>query len=236
MTAAPSAATLARAGEVELASRETSGPTKVKPRLRGVFHFLGFFVSLGGFAELAMAPQTGWRYVAGLIYAASLTTLLGLSALYHRPMWSKAARARLRFVDHCGIFFLIAGSYTPFAALIAPTGWTWGLVGMWGGALAGIAHVFLNDHGHRGLRAGIYVVLGLSSSPLVFTLPPLVGWGVVGLLLAGAVIYILGAGVYAKRWPNPKPSFFGYHEVFHLFVLAAAAFHYAAVWSIQYRG
>ena len=208
-------------------------PEKVKPALRGVFHFLGFFVALGGAVELALSPQTGWRYVAGLIYAASLSTLLGLSALYHRPMWSKAARARLRFVDHCGIFFLIAGTYTPFAALVSPNSWTLGLVGMWLGGVAGIVHAFINDHGHRGLRAGVYVVLGLSSSPLVFSLPATIGWGPVSLLLAGAVVYITGAGVYAKRWPNPKPSVFGYHEIFHLLVLLAAALHYAAVWSIQ---
>jgi hemolysin III len=210
-------------------------PVKVKPALRGVFHFLGFFLSLGGIAELAMAPVSGWRYVAGLIYGVSLSMMLGLSALYHRPMWTHAMRAKLRLVDHCGIFFLIAGSYTPFAALVKPDGATLGLVGMWVGAAAGIAHVFLNNHGNRVLRAAVYVVLGLSTSPLVLSLPPVIGWGRVGLLLAGAVLYITGAGVYAKRWPNPQPRIFGYHEVFHLFVLGAAGFHYAAIWSIQFQ-
>lgn len=209
-------------------------PAKVKPALRGVFHFLGFFIALGGLWELALAPVTGWRFVAGLIYGASLAGMLGLSALYHRPTWSQAARARLRLVDHCGIFFLIAGSYTPFAALAAPTGWTVGLAFMWLGAVAGIAHAYLNDHGHRGLRAGVYVVLGLSAAPLVFSLPGTIGWARVLLLLAGAAVYIAGAGVYARRWPNPNPNVFGYHEVFHLLVLVAAALHYAAVWSIQY--
>lgn len=208
-------------------------PLKVKPRLRGVIHFLSFFVSLGGIAELAMSPLTGWRYVSGIIYACSLALLLGLSALYHRPMWSHAMRARLRLVDHCGIFALIAGSYTPFAALVSPHSWTWGLLFMWLGALGGIAHVFLNNHGNRVLRAAVYVVLGLSTAPLVFTLPAFIGWGRVSLLLAGAVIYIAGAGVYAKRWPNPKPSVFGYHEVFHTFVVIAAALHFSVIWSIQ---
>jgi len=208
-------------------------PEKVKPALRGVFHFLGFFAALAGVVQLALAPQSGWRYVAGLIYGASLAGMLGLSALYHRPTWSHAARARLRLVDHCGIFFLIVGSYTPFAAFVSPHSWTLGLVGMWLGGLAGIAHAFVNDHGHRGLRAGVYVVLGLSTSPLVLSLPATIGWGPVLLLLGGAVVYIAGAGVYAKRWPNPKPSVFGYHEIFHLLVLAAAGLHYAAVWSVQ---
>lgn len=210
-----------------------SPPLKVKPALRGVFHFLAFFAALGGVVELAMAPVSGWRWLAGVLYGLSLVSMLGLSALYHRPMWSHAMRAKLRLVDHCGIFFLIAGSYTPFAALVSPHDWTVGLLGMWGGAVAGIAHVFLNNHGNRALRAGVYVVLGLSSAPLVFSLPATIGWSQVLLLLAGAVVYIVGAGVYAKRWPNPKPSVFGYHEVFHVLVLVAAALHYAAVWSVQ---
>jgi hemolysin III len=208
-------------------------PVKVKPALRGVFHFLAFFVSLGGIAELVMAPQTGWRWAAGVLYASSLSTMLGLSALYHRPMWSREMRARLRLVDHCGIFFVIAGSYTPFAALVAPHGWTAGLVGMWLGALGGVVHAFVNDHGHRGLRAGVYVVLGLSSAPLVFSLPVHIGWSRVGLLLLGSAVYIAGAGVYARRWPNPRPSIFGYHEIFHLLVVVAAAMHFAVVWSVQ---
>jgi hemolysin III len=208
-------------------------PPKVKPALRGVFHFLAFFVSLGGIVELAMAPQVGWRWAAGVLYAVSLSSMLGLSALYHRPMWSHAMRARLRLVDHCGIFFVIAGSYTPFAAFAAPHDWTLGLSGMWLGAVGGIVHAFVNDHGHRGLRAAVYVVLGLSASPLVFSLPAQLGWGPVGLVLAGAAVYIAGAGVYARRWPNPKPSVFGYHEIFHLLVIVAAALHVAAVWSVQ---
>lgn len=211
----------------------TLAPPKVKPKLRGVIHFLAFFVSLGGVAELAMAPVTGWRYVAGVIYAASLSTLLGLSALYHRPMWSHRMRARLRLVDHCGIFFLIAGSYTPLAALASPNDWTWGLLVMWAGALGGIVHAFVNDHGNRVLRAAVYVVLGLSTAPLVFSLPAHIGWPRVGLLLAGAVTYIAGAGVYAKRWPNPRPRVFGYHEVFHSLVVVAAALHFAVIWSVQ---
>lgn len=220
--------------EVALPLSKAQHPTKVKPALRGVFHFLGFWVSLGGVVDLAMAPVSGWRYVAGLVYAASLTGMLGLSALYHRPMWSHAARARLRLVDHCGIFFLIAGSYTPFAALVSPTAATPGLIGMWLGGVAGIAHVFLNNHGNRALRAGVYVVLGLAAAPLVFSLPTHLGWARVGLLLVGSAIYIVGAAVYARRWPNPRPSVFGYHEVFHLLVLAAAACHFAVIRSVQH--
>jgi hemolysin III len=208
-------------------------PVKVKPRLRGTFHFFGFFASLFGVAEMGIAPVEGWRYAAGLIFAGSLALMLGLSALYHRPNWSRAARNRLRMADHVGIFFLIAGSYTPFAAFLSPHTWTPGLVGMWIGAAAGITYALVNSHGNRVIRAATYVVLGLCAAPMILGLPKDIGWGKTLVMLAGAAIYILGAGVYAKRWPNPKPSFFGYHEIFHIMVLIAAGMHFSVVWSLQ---
>lgn len=220
--------------ELELSRPLTvDAPEKVKPALRGSFHTFGFVVALFGVAELAMAPVEGWRHVAGIIYAVSLALMLGLSALYHRPTWSHAARNRLRKADHIGIFFLIAGSYTPFAAFLSPTTWTPGLVGMWLGAVAGIAYAVANSHGNRIIRALTYVVLGLCAAPMILGLPQYIGWGKTTVMLVGSGIYILGAGVYAKRWPNPKPSVFGYHEIFHLMVLAAAALHYSVVWSLQ---
>lgn len=208
-------------------------PVKVKPLLRGTFHTFGFVASLFGFAELSIAPVTGWRYAAGLVFAGSLALMLGLSALYHRPMWSRAARNRLRMADHVGIFFLIAGTYTPFAVFLSPSGPSWGLIGMWVGAVAGITYALVNSHGNRIIRAATYVVLGLCAAPMILGLPKDLGWARTGVMLVGSAIYILGAGVYARRWPNPKPSVFGYHEIFHLMVLAAAALHFSVVWSLQ---
>lgn len=220
--------------ELELtAPPQPLAPAKVKPALRGSFHTFGFVIALFGIGELALAPLEGWRYVAGLIYAGSLALMLGLSALYHRPMWSHAARDRLRMADHVGIFFLIAGSYTPFAAFLSPGAATPGLIGMWVGAAAGILYALLNSHGNRVVRALTYVVLGLCAAPMILGLPPHLGWARTGLMLLGSAIYILGAGVYARRWPNPRPSVFGFHEIFHLMVLAAAGLHYGVVWSLQ---
>ena len=219
------------AGQVDVAVPVK--PVKVKPRLRGTFHFFGFFAAMFGVAELSIAPVEGWRYAAGLIFAGSLALMLGLSALYHRPNWSREARNRLRMADHVGIFFLIAGSYTPFAAFLSPHTWTPGLLGMWLGAAAGITYALVNSHGNRIIRAATYVVLGLCAAPMILGLPKDIGWGKTLLMLGGAAIYILGAGVYAKRWPNPKPSFFGYHEIFHIMVLIAAGMHFGVVWSLQ---
>jgi hemolysin III len=207
---------------------------KVKPRLRGVFHFVAFFAALGGCAFLAMAPLDGPRYLAGLIYGAGLCAMLGLSALYHRPMWSHRARARLRRVDHAGIFLLIGGTFTPIAVLRAgghADGW---LLAMWGACLMGMVFMVAFSHAHRGLRAAVYVVVGLIAAPLVLSMPGLIGPARVGLIVLGAAIYILGAAVYAKRWPNPDPKVLGYHEIFHLMVVAAAAIHFGVVLDLQY--
>jgi hemolysin III len=212
-----------------------ASPPKVKPALRGVFHQFGFVASLGGLFFLAIAPSKGWQYAAGLIYGASLCLTLGLSALYHRPNWSEAARERLRRFDHAGIFALIAGTFTPVATRHAHGEWDLWLTVMWSAALAGAVFVFAFTHAHRGLRAAVYVVIGLVAAPVVWNLTALIGPGRVALLAGGAGIYIAGAAVYAKRWPNPRPHVFGYHECFHLMVLAAAAAHYAVVIDLQFN-
>lgn len=208
---------------------------KVKPKLRGVFHLFGFFASLGGTFFLALAPAEGAQYLAGVVYGASLCLMFGLSALYHRPMWSHAARERLRRLDHAGIFALIAGTFTPVAVLQGRGAWTGWLTLMWGAALAGMVFLVAWTYAPRGLRAGVYVALGLLAVPVVLALPEVIGLTRLAGILVGAGIYIAGALVYARRWPNPRPSVFGYHEVFHLMVIAAAAAHYAVVLDLQYR-
>lgn len=209
--------------------------SKVKPKLRGVSHFIGFFISLATGVALLASPQTGEGYLGGLVYAGSLSLALGISALYHRPMWSYRARRILRRVDHSGIFFLIAGTYTAFWAMAPhPVRSTFLLWLMWGSSMAGVVAMSVWTDGPRMLRAAVYVVLGLSTLPLAIELPGFVGWlGTFGVLGGGAV-YIAGAVVYARRWPNPDPRVFGYHEVFHVMVLLAAGMHFAVVFRMHW--
>lgn len=201
-----------------------------RPRHRGLLHFVGFFVALAASAVLIGSPLKGAAYVGGIAYAFSLAGMLGLSALYHRPTWSPEMRRILRRVDHSGIFFLIAGTYTAFWTH-APPGLqsVWGLCAVWGCLVFGVpAMVFWTDM-PRLLRALVYVVSGLSTLPLALELPKFVGLsGMLGIL-GGGVVYITGAVVYARRWPDPNPHVFGYHEVFHAMVLAAAAVHFGVV-------
>ena len=156
--------------------------------------------------------------------------MLATSALYHRPTWSPAARARLRKADHAAIFVLIAGTYAPLALLAPlPPGVGGRLLARVGaGAAAGIVAAFAFPH-VKPLAAAIYVALGWAAAPdaaaLAAALPP----GAGALSVGGGIVYTVGALCYAARWPNPKPATFGYHEVFHALVVLAAGLHFAAV-------
>lgn len=203
----------------------------VKPRLRGVSHQWAFVVSLFLGAGLIVAADTPQATLAVAIYAASLSALLGTSALYHRVDWRRPeVRRWMRRLDHSMIFFLIAGTYTPFAllALSGPLADAI-LVVVWAGAIAGaVVEMVWIDH-PKWVAALIYMSLGWVAA---IAFPGLWGeMGLVGTLLValGGLLYTAGAVVYATQRPDPNPRVFGYHEVFHLFVIAAAAAHFAAV-------
>ena len=213
-----------------MAIGDLAAPAKVKPKYRGSAHFNAFFCALGASIALVFSRKTGEAYLGGVVYAATVLLMFGLSALYHKPMWTYRVRRILRRFDHSGILFLIAGSVTAFWGIAPPELRSpVQLWGMWGAAIVGaIAMVFWTDM-HRGLRAGIYVALGLLASPLVLRLPGVLGRPRTVWVVVAAAIYILGAVVYVRRWPNPSPRLFGYHEVFHVMVVVAAAIHFAVI-------
>ncbi|MFL5359070.1 hemolysin III family protein [Archangium sp.] len=203
---------------------------EVKPRLRGVSHAFAFVAALAGCLVLAQAPAEGVRYLTGLVFGVSLVLMFGISATYHCPNWSPATSQRLQRFDHAAIYGLIAGTFTPMAALDAVGSWGPRLLWvMWAAALTGAGLALLGHSGPRGLRSVLYVVLGTVSLPVMLRLPGVIGPARVGWLVFGGVLYALGAGVYARRWPDPHPTVFGYHEIFHLMVIAAAAVHYTVI-------
>ncbi|MBC7793616.1 MAG: hemolysin III family protein [Clostridia bacterium] len=202
---------------------------KVKPKLRGVSHYLAFFVALaaGGYL-LAIAPDHAWFPV--LIYVISLVWLLGVSALYHRPMWSLEMRARLRRLDHASIFILIAGTYTPFCLIALPPESGIPLLrAVWASGIVGAVVIAIWTRRPRGLAAIIYVAVGLIALFDIRALTQALSPRAFACFLAGGVFYITGAVVYALRRPNPNPAVFGYHEVFHVLVVIACTFHFVAV-------
>jgi hemolysin III len=202
----------------------------VKPRLRGVFHQYAFFVSLGSGTLLVLLAGTTRALVAAAVYAVSVSALFGVSALYHRGNWTPPARLRLRRLDHSMIFLLIAGTYTPVGLLVLRGASAVAvLTVVWGGAVAGIVLELAWAGAPRWLRGVVYLALGWVA--VVATPQLLDRLGVAGLLLivAGGLVYSAGAVVYALRRPDPVPAVFGYHEVFHLLVIAGVAAHFLAI-------
>jgi hemolysin III len=211
--------------------RATEAIAAVKPKLRGVSHQWAFVVSIFLGAGLIVAADTPLATLAVAIYAASLSALLGTSALYHRVEWRRPeARRWMRRLDHSMIFFLIAGTYTPFAllALNGPLADAI-LVVVWAGAIAGaIVEMIWIDH-PKWVAALIYLALGWVAAVAFPGLWNEMGLGGTLLIAVGGLLYTAGAIVYATQRPDPNPRVFGYHEVFHLFVILAAASHFAAV-------
>jgi hemolysin III len=211
-----------RAGEVAAA---------VKPKLRGVSHEWGFFISLVLGAALILAAKTPKATLAVAIYAVSLSALLGTSALYHRVNWKRSdVRRWMRRLDHSMIFFLIAGTYTPFALLVLDGPLADAILAVvWVGALIGaIVEMVWIEH-PKWVAALVYMSLGWVA---VVAFPGMwqeMGVGGTLLVAAGGLLYTVGAVVYATQRPNPNPRVFGYHEVFHALVILAAAAHFAAV-------
>jgi hemolysin III len=203
----------------------------LKPRLRGVSHQWAFFVSLVTGAVLVIAAPSGKATLAAAIYSVTVAALFGTSALYHRITWaSQAARRWMRRLDHSMIFLLIAGTYTPFALLVLDgTLATVILALVWGGAAAGILLKLVWIDAPKPLVAAVYVILGWVAVAAFPDLLDEIGIGGVAMVAAGGVLYTVGALVYALKRPDPVPAVFGYHEVFHALVIAAAAVQYAAV-------
>jgi len=202
----------------------------VKPRLRGVSHFYGFFVAIvAGVVLVATAPG-GTATFAAAVYATTLAGMFGASALYHRGDWSPAQARRLLQLDHTAIFLLIAGTYTPIALLaMSGTLQVVTLTAVWVVAAAGIGFEWLPVPAPRGYVTTVYLALGWIGA---FAFPPLwehTGALGVALIAGGGISYTIGAIVHAARRPDPWPDVFGYHEIFHVFVILAAALHYCAI-------
>jgi hemolysin III len=200
-----------------------------KPLLRGVSHQWGAIAfGILGLALILSTPASGRPSV--LVYVVCITTMLGTSALYHRVPWGEVANGRMQKADHTGIFLAIAGTYTPIA-VIAVEGWVqWTLiVPIWILAIAGITLEWLPFKPPRGYVTAVYISMGWIA---VIAMPAV--WNELGptgvaLLFGGGILYTIGAFMYAFRWPDPWPRVFGFHEIWHVFVLAAAALHFACI-------
>lgn len=202
----------------------------VKPRWRGRLHQIAFFVAVPQGVAL-VASAAGWvARLAAAVYALSLAGLYGVSALYHRLKWTPKARLRMRRLDHSMIFVLIAGTYTPVCVLVLKGAWAIALLGIvWAGAVAGVLLKVLGMERTRKITGAMYIVLGWVAVVMAPAFVTRVPRPVLGLIVAGGVLYTLGAIGFFRKRPDPSPLVFGYHEVWHVAVVSAATCHYAAI-------
>jgi len=220
--------------EAAATSRVDAVLDPVKPHLRGWLHagMAPISVVLGVVLVILSPPEYRW---AAALYSITAILLFGTSAIYHRFTWSPTAKVRLKRLDHANIFLIIAGSYTPFAVVLLPSAQARTLLLLvWGGALAGVIFRVFWVTAPRWLYTPIYIALGWVA---IFYLPAFweAGGAVVVILLAlGGLAYSAGAVVYALKRPDPSPTWFGFHEVFHALTLAGFLLQYVAVSMVLY--
>ena len=204
---------------------------ELTPRLRGVFHLWALFGSVIAGAVLVVLADGALATVSSWIYAVALAGMFGASALYHRFPWRSAARrVWAQRLDHSTIFVFIASSYTPFALLCFHGSTRWlVLVLVWTGATLGLVLELAWLDSPRWLKAIAYMAVGWVGVLVAPQLFAAVGVASAILLVAGGALYTIGAVVYASKWPNPLPRTLGFHEVFHLLVVAAAVTQFVAV-------
>ncbi|MFE9694136.1 hemolysin III family protein [Micromonospora sp. NPDC005806] len=218
----------------------TSAPLRLKPvdigkpRMRGWLHTYAFFVALvcGIVLCSIAAARPGWApLVSCLIYSLTVCGLFGTSALYHRRVWSERGYQIMRRMDHSMIFVFIAGTYTPFCALLLGTRQATLMLGLvWVGALAGVALKLIWPHAPRWVSAPLYLALGWVAVAMLPQILHAGGVTALVLLIIGGAIYTVGAVFYALRRPNPWPTVFGHHEFFHACTLVAAICHHIAIY------
>lgn len=205
-------------------------PSPLKPRLRGKLHRLAFFASIPAGVLLVTIAHAPSARIAAAIFAASMVGLYGVSSSYHLGQWSAAAHRFMKHLDHSMIFVFIAGSYTPVVLLTLRPTWAIALLTLaWSGAALGVLVTVLRLERWHGVGFAMYLVLGWLAIVAAPQLVDVLSRVELALLVAGGLLYTVGAVVLARKRPDPRPASFGYHEVWHTFVVGASACHFALV-------
>lgn len=223
------------AGAAVAAGGVPSAPSK--PRLRGVSHQVAAFVfPVMGVVALVAARSAGAKVAVG-VYTLGVTAMYATSAVYHRGNWAPVVKRRFRRLDHSMILVGIASTYTPVFAVGLRGTVAWVVLSVvWGLAAIGVVVRNLWLEAPRWVTAAVYIGVGWTAVAVLPTLWSKLGGATFALLIAGGLVYSLGAIVYSRRRPDPVPAVFGYHEVFHALVLLAGLAFYVAVFRVAVRG
>ncbi len=204
----------------------------VRPRFRGISHLIAFFVAVIVGPLLVVGSTTTAARVSTAVYAVALAALFGFSALLHRGRWSPGVEPWMRRLDHSTIFVFIAGTYTPVVALSLGSDATGVLVAAWVGAGLGVVVTIAWIDAPRWVTTSCYLGVGWIALAVLPQLFDSLGTVRFLLLASGGLLFSTGAVVYARKRPDPVPSVFGYHEVFHALVIAAVALHFGLITSL----
>ena len=196
-------------------------------------HLIGAILSVGALAALiyrGAVSGTAWHVVSFTVFGVSLIVLYTASTLYHGLALSPRAKLAFRRLDHMMIFVLIAGTYTPFCLVPLRGSWGWPLFGViWGCAALGMIVKIFWMNAPRWLSLGLYLLMGWLVVVAAYPLSQSVTAASLTWLGVGGLLYTVGAVFYAVKWPSPWPGRFGFHEIWHLFVMAGSAAHFVAV-------
>jgi hemolysin III len=201
-----------------------------KPLLRGHSHQAAFFFALGACVMMLTKTNSLTTFISLFIYSFSLVALFGISAIYHRPMWTPEKRKWMKRMDHAAIYILIAGTGTPIFYLVLPleAGITL-LMLTWIVAAFGIFQSLFWVGAPKWVSSIFYILAGYLVVPYYKELHAGLGDHGIIMLILGGIFYTIGAVIYALRKPNPWPTTFGYHEIFHLLVIIGATFHFILI-------
>jgi hemolysin III len=209
---------------------------EVKPRLRGWLHACTAPLALAAGIVLVVLAPTAAGKAGGAVFLAASVLLFGSSGLYHRRTWGARGEAVMRRLDHANIYVFIAASYTPMALMMLTGRSRVALLSMiWLSALGGCAFRLFWLGAPRWLYTALYLLMGWAAAGWMGAFYRSGGLAVLLLILGGGVCYSLGAVVYARKRPDPSPTWFGFHEIFHSGTVLGFACHYVAISLVTYR-
>ncbi|MCX6397916.1 MAG: hemolysin III family protein [Propionibacteriales bacterium] len=207
-----------------------------KPKLRGWLHAaISPLAVAAGIVLICLSPTVATK-VSSALFAGTAILLFTVSAVYHRGNWSPRVWKALRSFDHANIFLLIAGSYTPFVVILLDgSARVAMLVSVWSGAILGVAIRMFWHSAPRWISTPIYILLGWTAIFYADDFAHGGGTTVITLIVVGGGLYTLGGLVYGLKRPDPFPKWFGFHEIFHVFTIAAFVCHYIAASIATYQ-